>query len=135
MKKAIIISILAIILMVIVGLGFLLERNASIAKRLKAMPINEIDLANVSDGLYHGDFAYGGFTYEVEVTVKEHKIEDIKVVKNRNTSHAKHAEGVIEKVLKAQSLKVDAVSGATNTSIALLKAIENALSGQTQNIK
>jgi uncharacterized protein with FMN-binding domain len=135
MKKTILIIILVILFLVIVFFGILMARNASIAKRLKAMPISEVDLANVSDGLYKGDFAYGGFKYEVEVTVTGHKIEDIKVLKNRNTFHAKRAEGVIEKVLKNQSLKVDAVSGATNTSIALLKAIENALTGQTQNLK
>lgn len=36
------------------------------------------------------------------------------------------AEDVIDGVLKAQSLKVEAVTGATTTSKALLKAIENA---------
>ena len=127
MKKTIIIIISVAVFLVIVFFGILMARNVSIARRLKALPISEVDLASVSDGLYKGDFAYGGFKYEVEVTVKEHKIEDIKVLKNRPTSHAKKAEGVIEKVLKNQSLKVDAVSGATNTSIALLKAIENAL--------
>jgi uncharacterized protein with FMN-binding domain len=133
MKKTILIIILVVLFLVIVFFGILMARNVSIAKRLKAMPISEVDLASVSDGLHKGDFAYGGFNYEVEVAVKEHKIEDIKVLKNRNTFHAKRAEGVIEKVLKNQSLKVDAVSGATNTSIALLKAIENALTAKPQN--
>jgi uncharacterized protein with FMN-binding domain len=131
MKKTILIIILVILFLVIVFFGALMARNISIAKRLKALPISEVDLSTVTDGSYHGSFAYGGFTYEVEVAVKDHKIEDIKILKNRPTGHAKKAEGVIEKVLKKQSLKVDAVTGATNTSIALLKAIENALTGKS----
>jgi uncharacterized protein with FMN-binding domain len=96
-------------------------------KRVRSMPINEVDLSNIQDGSYKGDFSYGGFTYEVEVTVKEHRIENIEILKNRDTRHAKKAEGVVEKVLNAQSLEVDAVTGATTTSKALLEAIENAL--------
>ena len=96
-------------------------------KQVRNIPINEVDLSNVQDGSYKGDFSYGGFTYEVEVTVKEHRIDNIEILKNRDTKHAKKAEGVVEKVLNAQSLKVDVVTGATTTSKALLKAIENAL--------
>jgi uncharacterized protein with FMN-binding domain len=60
--------------------------------------------------------------------VQEHRIQQIDVLKNREESeYAKKAEGVVEKVLKSQSLKVDAVTGATTTSKALLKAIESAL--------
>lgn len=96
-------------------------------EKVRKMPINEVDLSRVSDGSYRGDFSYGGFTYEVEVSVKDHKIEGIEILRNRESKHAKKAEGVAEKVLEAQSLKVDAVTGATTTSKALLKAIENAL--------
>ena len=135
MKKAIIISFLIIILMVLVTLGILMGRSASIAKKVRAMPINEVDLAEITDGSYKGDFTYAGFTYQVEVMIKEHKIENIKVLKNRNTKYSKLAEGIIEKVVQNQSLKVDAISGATTTSKALLKAIENALTGQGENTK
>jgi uncharacterized protein with FMN-binding domain len=40
------------------------------------------------------------------------------------------AKGVARNVIDEQSLQVDAVTGATITSKAFLKAIENALTGQ-----
>jgi uncharacterized protein with FMN-binding domain len=88
---------------------------------------NHVDLAKVRDGAYEGDFTYGGFTYEVSVTVASHQIKDIGVVKNRATNPAKKAERALKLVLEQQRNNVDAVSGATTTSKALLKAVENAL--------
>ena len=95
------------------------------------MPIEDVDLTSISNGNYKGNFSYSGFTYEVEVTMKEHRIENIEIVKNRDTKHAKKAEGVVKNVLRTQSLAVDCITGATTTSKALLKAIENALSGDS----
>lgn len=95
---------------------------------VRHMTINDVELKKIKDGTFNGDFTYGDFTYEVEVTVQGHKIEQINVLKNRGESeYAKKAEGVVETVIKSQSLKVDAVTGATTTSKALLKAIERAL--------
>ncbi len=133
MKKVVLIIIIGVVVIAIGILSSLMLCNTAEMKRVRAMPINEIDLTSISDGTYKGDYSYGGFTYEVEVTVKEHKIVTINILKNRNTSHAKNAEGVIDKVIKTQTVNVDAVSGATTTSKALLKAIENALTTKAQN--
>jgi len=100
-------------------------------KKVREMPINDIDLAQVKDGTYTGDFTYGlfgiDFTYIVETDVQSQRITDIRVIQNRNTNHAKLAENVIFRVIKAQSPNVDAHTGATTTSKALLKAIEHSL--------
>jgi len=100
-------------------------------KKVREMPINDIDLAQVQDGTYTGDFTYGlfgiDFTYVVETDVQSNRITDIRVVKNRDTNHAKLSENVIPRVIEAQSPNVDAHTGATTTSKALLKAIERSL--------
>ena len=101
-------------------------------KMIQQMEIADIDLKLVADGVYSGDFTYGRFTYEVEVAVKDHKIENIKMLKNRDSKYAKMAEGVIERIVQNQSPKVDAVTGATTTSKALMKAVENALNKGVQ---
>jgi uncharacterized protein with FMN-binding domain len=100
--------------------------NAEV-KAVRSMPINHIDLSQVKDGEYSGEYAYGGFTYEVKVSVVAHQIKDISLVKNRTTRHAKMAEGVVKSILDQQKNDVDVVSGATTTSKALLKAVEIAL--------
>lgn len=94
---------------------------------VRRMPINQVDLTRVKDGDYSGDYAYGGFSYEVKVSVANRQIKDIVIVKNRTTKHAKMAESVVKRILELQKNDVDAISGATTTSKALLKAIENAL--------
>ncbi len=66
------------------------------------------------------------------MTVKDHKIAGIKMITNRNTAYAKKAEGVIQKILEKQSPNVDTVSGASTTSKAILKAVENALEGNAK---
>lgn len=97
-------------------------------KTVRNMPIDGIDLSNIPDGSYKGDYSYSNFTYEVEVTVKNHRIENIEILKNKDSEYAKKAEGVVENILQAQSLDVDTITGATKTSKAILEAIENALS-------
>ena len=93
----------------------------------RKLVIAPIDLQQARDGTYLGQHTYGEFTYEVEVTVLDHRIEDIVVLSNRDTPHAIKAEGVIQAILEEQRNDVDAVSGATTTSKALLKAVEEAL--------
>ncbi|NPV53446.1 MAG: FMN-binding protein [Firmicutes bacterium] len=127
MKRRFLIGIISLII-VIGGAGTIfMAHNSGEFRKVRNMPINEVDLSRVSDGTYEGDFSYGRFTYVVEVIVKDHRIENIKILKNRDTGHAKKAEGVIKRVIQAQSLKVDAITGATTTSKTLLKAVENAL--------
>jgi uncharacterized protein with FMN-binding domain len=97
-------------------------------KAVRSLPINHVDLSLVKDGVYSGDYSYSGFTYQVEVTVADHHIKDVAIINNRKTNRATMAAGVAQSVVDQQKNDVDAVSGATTTSKALLKAIENALS-------
>ncbi|HDP69585.1 MAG TPA: FMN-binding protein [Actinobacteria bacterium] len=131
MKRKILITVGVLAGILVMGFGILylaIMRPAfKEQERVRNMPINEVDLSKVMDGSYRGDFSYANFTYEAEVSVKNHEIENIKILKNREDEYAKRAEGVVQKVRKSQSLDVDTVTGATTTSKALLKAMENAL--------
>ncbi len=94
---------------------------------IKAMSINEVDLASVPDGTYQGTFSKGRWTYNVGVTVKDHKITAIKLLDDKMKPADKVNNEQINRVITKQSLKVDTVTMATVNSKALLKAIENAL--------
>ena len=91
------------------------------------MEIQNVDISNIRDGEYIGTFSYSGFEYKVKTIVSSHKIEDIMILHNRDTKHAKQAEGVISEIVENQTPNVDAISGATTTSKALMKAVENSL--------
>lgn len=124
------IIIAALVIMVISVAIFMVTVYPKIKEQadVRKMAINDIPLSDIVDGTFRGDFNYGDFTYEVEVIVQEHVIKDIKILENRQDSeYARKATAVVNNVLKAQSLNVDVVTGATTTSKALLKAIENAL--------
>lgn len=100
-------------------------------KAVRALVIEDQDLGSIHDGTYVGSYEYGGFTYVVSVTVQSYRITEINIEQNRTTKHAKMAEGVVQKVLEKGNVNVDVVAGATTTSKALLKAIEQALACNT----
>lgn len=131
MKKKVYRIIGIVVGVIAIGFGILyfvfLAPGFKQQKIVRNMQIDEVDLSKIPDGTYQGDFSFSKLFYEVEVSVKNHSMESIKVLRNGTNDHAKKAEGVLQNVLNAQSLKVDVVTGATTTSKALLKATENAL--------
>jgi uncharacterized protein with FMN-binding domain len=131
MKKTFVLLIVAALVIIAIGIAVFMATAYPMLKEqaeVRKMPIHDVGLAKVKNGTYRGDFTYGNFTYQVQVVVEKHEMKQISILKNRSESeHAKKAEDVVDKVLKAQSVKVDVVTGATTTSKALLKAIENAL--------
>jgi uncharacterized protein with FMN-binding domain len=54
-------------------------------------------------------------------------IENIEIIKNRNSFYARMAEGIKHKILREQKINIDAVTGATTTSNILMKAVETAI--------
>lgn len=86
-----------------------------------------IDFSTIPDGAYRGGFTYGAFNYIVEVIVAEGKVTEIIAIQNKDNEPSEMAEGVFNQIIEAQSVDVDGVSGATASSKALLKAVENAL--------
>lgn len=95
-------------------------------KIIKDISINSIDISKIADGKYTGSLDAIMVGAKVSVTVKEHKITDIVLLEHKN-ERGKSAEVIPQKVIKVQSLEVDTISGATNSSRVILKAIENAL--------
>lgn len=96
-------------------------------RAVRGLEIHPVDLSRLPDGTYEGSYAYGSFTYVVSARVEAGVIRDINILSNRSTRRALMAEEVISRVLAKQGTDVDAVAGATTTSKALLKAVENAL--------
>jgi len=117
MKKILILSITFMILL------------GSCASNYKNVKASLPDLGNKTDGVYRGEFSLSGTPNKatVEVTLQEKCITAIKIVHHFCSPIGKKAEKITERVIEQQSLDVDAVSGATSSSMAILKAIENAL--------
>lgn len=80
-------------------------------------------------GTYRGEGEGYGGTIEVDVTVDEDSIKSVTVVSHHEDEEAAKAalETLPKAILEAQSADVDAISGATMTSDAIVSAVMNAL--------
>lgn len=94
---------------------------------VKSLQIADVDLSGVADGVHEGTFKQGRWTYTVAVTVRDHKITAVEPINPKDSGTQKLVSSAAGKVIAHQSPNVDTVSGATASSKALLKAIENAL--------
>lgn len=95
-------------------------------RKISKIEITQTDLSRIKDGQYTGEYDAGYIYAKVSVTVKEGKITGIDILEHRN-ERGQSAESITDRILEEQSLSVDAVSGATNSSLVIKKACENAL--------
>lgn len=118
----------AVIFTVVAGVYILeVKPRLQAYEYVRNMPIGAIDLSKIADGVREGSFSLSDISCKVKVTIKNKKIESVEIVENAANDLAKKAEKVAGGVLAAQSLQVECVTGATATSKAILKAIENAI--------
>ncbi len=79
------------------------------------------------DGVYEGNYKGGLNSAIVNVTITDQKIVKIDIVKH-SAWKGKKAEPIIpQRIIEQQSTTVDAVSGATNSSIVIMNAVQVAL--------
>lgn len=107
-------------------LGYLVSRY-----KLESMP----NLNLLKDGSYVGSDKNVLGEVTLRVTLKDSKIQDIEILKN-TFAHCKPIstafEIVPQRVISAQSLDVDAVTGATVSSTSIKRAVLNALRKASQ---
>ena len=125
-KRKIILVVVALIMAVAAALAAwitVIDRNK---KEVYETEINGIDLAQIPDGTYVGEYSAYPVAAEVEVTVMDHAITGIDLTKHTNGKGG-DAEVIPQMVVDAQSLLVDTISGATFSSKVILLAIQDAL--------
>ncbi|HRW62841.1 MAG TPA: FMN-binding protein [Bacteroidales bacterium] len=124
-KIAIVIVALATIMIFTVCKNLITKYHES-----KNLIINDIDFKNFKDGVYIGVYDEGLNSWrknEVKVTILDGTVTNIELLTSAENRPKEFNDEIYGRVLKNQSLQVDVISGATLTSKAYLKAIENAL--------
>jgi len=112
-------------LVVLVGiLTFFLNAGMGEIRRLA---INPVDLTGIADGVYNGSYHKGRWTYDVQVTVRDHKIVAIRNTNRRMEMFKDFNVKAEAAIVKKQSLQIDVVSSATVNTRAFQKAVETAL--------
>lgn len=93
---------------------------------VKETTFEEINIPDISDGVYVGEYDVNFIYAKVEVTVQNGEITSINILEHRN-ERGKAAEVITNKIVDEQRIDVDAISSATNSSTVIKKAVENAL--------
>jgi uncharacterized protein with FMN-binding domain len=95
------------------------------------LPLNAVNFNKLHDGTYHGVYEGGMYKWrpnECDVTVTDGRVTDIELTGTKDPGGGNVDHRMLyDRVVEAQSLQVDTISGATLTSKAYLQAVENAL--------
>ena len=126
-KKTKVLIIILVFVLVIFGGGALF---IGLGLNMKTAVIKNIDFSKLPDGTYTGKLTGSRFANTAEVTVSSGKVTDIKLVKDMVVVIPNTSSTIFKEVIDNQSLDVDCVTGATVSSKAYLKSLEDALNGK-----
>ncbi len=99
------------------------------AIRVGPADFEDIDISRIPDGTYYGTAESFMTGASVAVRVEDQQITGIDLLRHVH-SNGEEAEAVLDRIVAQQSVKVDVVSGATTSSLVLMKAVEDALRDQ-----
>jgi uncharacterized protein with FMN-binding domain len=130
-KKSMAVKILAGAAIVILAVGIYFAVNyvfqvREYKKRIADISISNVDLMKIPNGSYTGSYDAIMVGAKVQVDISDHAITNITILEHKN-ERGKKAEVIVNEIKAAQSLKVDTITGATNSSKVLLKSVQNAL--------
>src|SRR6056297_3424076 len=118
-----IVLIIVAVLVVIVLLGlFAVTRGM---KEIKNLSIENPEVSQIQDGVYEGSYKKTRWNYGVKVTVKGGRIANVEVT--RKPDDGDFTSKAAQKIVEAQTVRIDTVSGASINTRAFQKAVETAL--------
>jgi uncharacterized protein with FMN-binding domain len=87
----------------------------------------------VYDGVYEGSYRGGPNKASVRVTVKDKRIFNIEITEHQAWKGKKAELPIMKRIIETQSTRVDAVSGATNSSRVIMNAVQKAIEKAYKN--
>ena len=132
MKKIfrVFIVLIFFVLILVVSCTAMMNKEMEKAKN-ELMLVEDPDLSKVEDGTYKGKVETMLVKVELEVSVKNHKIISISIIKHDN-GKGKPAEAIIDDIVKDNSTDVELIAGATMSSLVIRAAVIDAV---TKEIK
>ncbi|NBJ95565.1 FMN-binding protein [Parablautia muri] len=132
-KKILLFTVVLLSLIGLIFAAIYLKRVADYKKAVKETTFSGIDICNIPNGIYVGEYDVDFVYAKVEVTVRNGIITNIDILEHQN-GRGGPAEIVADRMIEEQKIDVDIVAGATNSSIVIKKAVENALKGENEDI-
>ena len=127
-KKIVMILIMLFLLLALIFGTAYIDRVGEYKRAVKETTIEEVNILDIPDGVYIGEYDVNFIYAKVEVDVSGGKIIDVRILEHRQ-ERGKAAEAVANEIVDEQRIDVDTVPGATNSSIVIKKAVEVALKG------
>lgn len=115
--------IAALFLIIAIAMG---AKMREIQKSMESVETVSIDMSKVKDGSYTADTDLGLVKVKVEVMVEAHQIKTIEILEHQN-GKGKPAEAIVDEMIEKNTDEVDAISGATCSSVAIRSAVNKAL--------
>ena len=125
-KKVVLFAVMLLLLISLVWGIIYLKSVTDYKQAVKETTFEEINISDISDGVYIGEYDVDFIYAKVEVTVQNGEITNINILEHRH-ERGKTAEVITDRIVDEQKTDVDAISGATNSSTVIKKAVENAL--------
>lgn len=127
MKKIfqVFIVLILFILIIVVSCTAMMNKEMEKAKN-ELMLVEDPDLSKVEYGIYRGKVETMLVKAEVEVSVKNHKIISISIIKHEN-GKGKPAEAIVDAIIKDNSTDVELIAGATMSSLVIRAAVIDAV--------
>lgn len=127
MKKIfrVFIVLILFILILVVSCTAMMNKEMEKAKN-ELMLVEDPDLSKVEYGIYRGKVETMLVKAEVEVSVKNHKIISISIIKHEN-GKGKPAEAIVDVIVKDNSTDVELIAGATMSSLVIRAAVIDAV--------
>jgi uncharacterized protein with FMN-binding domain len=125
-KKCVLIVIWGVTLF---GVGFGISFYRGVGKKydkVQEIPIQEISVEGLADGTYTGEYTFETLYAKVQVIVKGGEIKKI-VLEDFVTEKGEDAAGIVSSIVENQSVMVDDVSKATDSSRVIKLAVMDAL--------
>lgn len=123
----ILIGVALVLIIILIGGIFYLIHGLNEGRNSE---LNGIVPSQLEDGVYNGSYHAGRWSNQLYVKVENQKISEINIKNDVTFTKSGVSDELFNKVIEAQNTKVDLVSGATVTSKAYLKSIEDALNNR-----
>jgi len=120
----------------VIGLAALSSCKVDKAALAKQVGLQDVSLASVPDGAYEAAYTItppagtlaANKHVRVRVTVSGGRYQKIEVLEPTGLAGSRMALAMGDKIVESQKLSVDAISSATITSTAVLRAVQDAVS-------
>ena len=113
--------------------SYLIVRHKSQVQEAKNLPFYNTPLEAVADGTYYGK-TYTKFLHvQLEVTVQDHQLKEIKIIENKG-SQGQKIQPIIQEMIKQNKVVVSAIKGEELASLVFISCVDTALhSGISQD--